>query len=139
MFKEWLEITPSPCWCHFIQPLFVCELYNVAEKAKSILKRHIMIAVLSASPELSDDMHRLVRFLKDVPEDKLNCFITFLLPKKSAIEVIKGMTSSGEDSMKKVCKIFFQQKDASRIKIHQALKDINCDDLAYLVQACFLS
>ena len=124
MFKKWLEITPSPCWCHFIQALFVCELYDVAEKAKKHIKKTHDDSSASASPELSDedDMHQLVRFLKDVPEDKLNCFITFLLPKKSAIEVIKGMTSSGEDSMKKVCKIFFQQKDASRIKIHQALK-----------------
>ena len=137
MFKKWQEITSS-CWCHFIQALCVCELYDVAERAKKHIRKSDNNA--SACAELSDeddDFHLLEKFLKDVPEDKLNCFITFLLPKKCAIEVIKGMSSSGEDNMKKICKIFFQQKDVSRAKIHEALQDIKCDDLVFLFQKCF--
>ena len=32
--KKWQQITPHPCWCHFVQALSECRLHNVAEKAK---------------------------------------------------------------------------------------------------------
>ena len=39
MFKIWLQISVNPCWCQFIQALYVVRLDNVAEKAK----RHLTL------------------------------------------------------------------------------------------------
>ena len=38
MFNVWLDRTPYPCWCHFIQALYAVELKGIAEDAKQHLR-----------------------------------------------------------------------------------------------------
>ena len=82
-----------------------------------------------------------VLFLNDIPECRLNYFITCLLPKESAIAVIKDIRSnprSKEDNIKKVYEEFSKQEDPSWTKIHRALKKAECDELADYIEAYFL-
>ena len=86
--------------------------------------------------------HQLKMFLNDVPDCDLRYFITRLLPKDSPVKVIKDIrhgTSGGskEDNIKKICQAFLKERDPSWSKVHKALKDTKCDDLAELVEASF--
>ena len=86
-------------------------------------------------------MKKYFSVLKDIPECKLNYFIIYLLPKESAITVIKDIRSnpgSKEDKIKKIYEEFSKQEDPSWTKIYRALKEAKCDDLADYVEACFL-
>ena len=140
MFKMWLDTTVSACWCHLIQALCARDvsLHKVAEEVKLHLKYD---STSTASPGINYDLHQLTMFLKDIPERKLNYFITRILPKASAATVIKDIRSSRgskEDNINKVCEEFLKQEDPSMTKIHRALKEAECDDLADYVEMCFL-
>ena len=149
MFNKWLNITIDPCWCHFILALYHVGLDGIAEEAK----QHINISTyknVSFTPSdvdesnLNDDLvdfHELVRFLKDIPESNTNYFISRLLHKENAIYVIKDIRRNGgnrEDNTKKICKAFLEEEDPSWSKVCRALKEAECDDVADIVEACFL-
>ena len=71
----------------------------------------------------------------------MNYFITRLLPKERAVNIIKGIRfsdGSKEDKVKKICKAFLNEKEPSWTKVHVALKQADCGDLADIVEACFL-
>ena len=161
VFNTWLNKTIHPCWCHFIQALCDVGLNGVAEEAKTHLKLHntfeinrlqapkllnvVNLKELGEPPNADDhDMeHQLEKFLKDVPDYDLQYFITRLLPKDSAVKVIKDIRyyTSGqnkEDNIKKICQAFLKEREPSWTKVHKALKDTKCDDLAELIEACFL-
>ena len=134
MFKWWLQ-TRSTCWCQLIQALCACDvsLQRVADEVKT----HLTYDSTSAAT-LLDGKDEKELFLNDIPESKLNYFIKHLLPKKSAIAVIKDIRSnpgSKEDSIKKVYEEFSKQEDPSWTKIHRALIKADCDDLADYVEA----
>ena len=143
MFKTWLDTTVLACWCHLIEALCARDvsLQRVADEVKVHLK---YCSTTVASPDINhekDNLHELTMFLKDIPESKLKYFITHLLPKASAITVIKDIRCSRgikEDSINRVCEEFLKQQDPSWTKIHRALKKAECDDLADCVEACFL-
>ena len=138
MFQTWLDTTVSACWCQLIQALCACNvsLERVADEVKAHLTYDIASTVA-----LSDGKDEKELFLNDIPESKLNYFISRLLPKESAIAVIKDIRSnpgSKADNIKKVHEEFSKQEDPSWTKIHRALKEAKCDDLADIVEACFL-
>ena len=149
MFSTWLNITIHPCWCHFILALYHVGLDGIAEEAK----QHISTSTyknIGFTPSDEDesnlndnpvDFHELVRFLKDIPKSNTNYFISRLLHKESAIHVIKEIrrnSGSREDNTKKICEAFLEEEDSSWSKVHQALKEAECDDVADIVEACFL-
>ena len=136
MFKTWLDTTISACWCHLIQALCARDvgLQTVANEVKERLTYN------STSTALSDRKEEKELFLNDIPDDKLNYFIIHLLPKQSAINVIKDIRcnpGSKEDNIKKVYEVFLKQEDPSWTKIHRALKEAKCYDLAEVFEACF--
>ena len=138
MFSTWL--LKNVCWCHLIKALYACDvgLQKVAEEVKLHLKYD---STSVTSPDINDDLHQLTMFLKDIPECKLNYFIIRLLPKASAAIIIKDIRcsqSSKEDNINKVCEEFLKQEDPSWTKIHKALKEAKCNDLADYVEMCFL-
>ena len=144
MFNTWLQISVSPCWCCFIQALCAHDvgLCKVAEEAKTHLKFDSGIKSPNANEsKLKDNLHRLPRILKDVPEHNFNYIIMCLLSNENAVDVIKDIEVNGknkEDNVKKLCEAFLKEQDPSWNKVHKALEDIKCDGLAYLVKACFL-
>ena len=152
MFSVWLFTQKSPCWCHFISVLYEVGLNEVAEQAKLCLESSYGAV---ASPDMIEDslknkeytlehvlnLYELERLLKDIPNDDLNFFTICLLPKESAIQVIKQIrrcNGSKEDNMNKIWRAFLKERDPSWTKVHKALKEADCDDLAELVEACFL-
>ena len=149
MFNKWLNITIDPCWCHFILALYHVGLDCIAEEAKQHLSTSTFKNVSLASSNedesnLNDDpidFHELVRFLKDVPNSNTKYFISRLLHKENAIHVIKDIRRNGgnrEDNTKKICKAFMEEEDPSWSKVFRALKEADCDDVADIVEACFL-
>ena len=140
MFSTWLSKTAHPCWCHFVQALYAVGLCGVAEEAKVHLKRD-SISVPSIESSEENLKNNLVRYLRDVPDCNMNYFITRLLPKERAVNIIKDIRfsdGSKEDKVKKMCKAFLNEKDPSWTKVHVALKQADCGDLADIVEACFL-
>ena len=152
MFSVWLHTRKSPCWCHFISALYEVGLNEVAEQAKLCLESSYGAV---ASPAMTEDslknkeytlehvpnLYELERLLKDIPNDDLNFFTICLLPKESSIQVIKQIRRSNgskEDNMNKIWRAFLKERDPSWTKVHKALKEADCDDLAELVEACFL-
>ena len=152
MFSVWLFTQKSPCWCHFISALYEVGLNEVAEQAKLYLESSYGAV---ASPDMTEDnlknkeytlehvptLYELERLLKDIPNDDLNFFTICLLPKESAIQVIKQIRRSNgskEDNMNKIWRAFLKERDPSWTKVHKALKEADYDDLAELVETCFL-
>ena len=147
MFNTWLNKTISPCWCHFIQALYHVGLDGVAEEAIKHLKGYENINITSSNVDECNskddpvDPDQLVQFLEDVPESKFMYFITRLLHKESAIHMIKDIRHNGgsrENNIKKIYEAFLKEKDPSWIKVYKALKEAKCNDLADIVEACFL-
>ena len=54
------------------------------------------------------------------------------------IKEIRRNSGSREDNTKKICKAFLEEEDSSWSKVHQALKEAECDNVADIVEACFL-
>ena len=136
MFKTWLETTISACWCHLIKALCTCDvgLQTVANE----MKEHITYD--STSTTSSDGKDEKELFLREIPECKLNYFITRLLPRESAINVIKDIKrnpGSKDENIQKVYKEFLKQEDPSWTKIRRALKEAECDDLVEIFEVCF--
>ena len=146
LFNAWLNRTVYACWCHFIQALFAVGLNDVAEEVKTHLKPRKSINITSSNLDIgeklnADYLYQLERFLNDVPDRDLNYFITHLLSKDSAVKVIKDIRRSGgnkEDNVLKICQAFLKEKESSWYKVHEALKEAKCYDLADIVEACFL-
>ena len=91
----------------------------------------------STVTSVASQSKRLMRYLGQVPDNHMIYFITQLLSKKSAIEVIKDIRRSSEnkmDNIKKICELFLKEKDASWDKVYEALKNAECDDLADMVK-----
>ena len=153
MFSVWLQTERSPCWCHFISALYEVELNEVTEQASQHLEDSCG-AVASSDQDKTDmteddlkysehvlNLHELVRILKDIPDRYLNLFIINILPRESALQVIKQIRHSNEskrNNVNTICQAFLKEKDPSWSKVHKALKEVDCDDLAELVEACFL-
>ena len=128
--------TPHPCWCDFIKVLYNIGLSGVAEEAKAHLK--------SSEVDEHDkvNFYQLVKYLNDIPGCDLQYFITELLTKNAALKVIKDIRSNGktskEDIIKKICHAFLKEKDPSWVKVHKALIEAKCVDIADYVEASFL-
>ena len=85
--------------------------------------------------------YQLKKFLNDVPDRDLNYFITHLLSKDSAVKVIVDIRRSGgskEDNLGKICQAFSKEEKQSWYKVHEALKEAKCYELADTIEACFL-
>ena len=142
MFKT-LDTTISACWCNLIQALCARDigLHKVADEVKVHLKYS---NTSEASPDTNHeiiDLHQLTKYLRRIPDSELNYFITCLLPTASATTLIQGIRlsqGSREERIKKVCEEFLKQDDPSWTKIHRALKEAECYDLAKIVEASFL-
>ena len=145
MFTYWLQNTKPPlCWCHFIQALYSVGLDDIAEEAKKHLKvnKPLEDACESTSvAPLRPNLYQLMKFLKDVPNTQLNFLITHLLPKDSALDMIRDIGNNGdskEANIKNVCKAFLKEENPSWTKVYRALKEAECDNLAEIIEVCFL-
>ena len=128
LFDTWLEKSHC-CWCHFIKALYTVGLSQVAEEAKAHLK--------------SSEVEKLNRtelemYLNHIPDHKLKYFIFRLLSKDSAVKVLEDIRHNDEDNIKKICHAFSKEKDSSWTRVHKALKETKCDDLADIIKASFL-
>ena len=136
LFDTWLGRTPHACWCDFIQALFNVGPSGVVEEAKA----HLKSSEIDGHNEVN--LYQLVQFLNDVPDCDLRYFIIKLLPKNTALKVIKdirqGEKRSKEDITKKICQAFLKERDPSWAKVHKALIETKCIDLADAVEASFL-
>ena len=137
-FTTWLDRILDPCWCKFIRALDDVGLSGVAEEAKA----HLKSSEIKVDEHDKVNLYQLVQFLNDVPDCNLKYFIIKLLPKNTALKVIKDITQgekkSKGDITKKICQPFLKERDPSWAKVHKALIETKCIDLAYLVEASFL-
>ena len=82
-------------------------------------------------------MYELKEYLEVIPEIHLYYFVYCLLPKDSAMQLIKQIrqnNESKEDNIKKICQAFLNEENPSWTKVYTALKEANCDDLADIVE-----
>lgn len=146
MFEMWLERAKQPCWCHFILALCNVGLVAVAGKVK---KMHLYESLNVASTEDSSkatnntiNLDDLLRYLNDIPNNNdLMYFVTRLLPKETAIKVIQDIRRSGgskKQNVRKTCEAFLKEENPSWTKVHRALKQTDCNDLADYIEAIFL-
>ena len=157
MLGFWLQTQISPCWCNFAGALSTVGLNDVAEEAKTYLQTsysdtistNVTAALNACESSLKDkentpNLHQLERYLKNIPESDLNFFILNLLPKSSALNVIKSIRRSGGSKVEKMSsigKVFLKEKDPSWTKVYRALKEVEtteCDSLADIIEACCL-
>ena len=114
-------------------------LNKVAEEVKKDLLEPSVHAM--ASLHLLPNPCELVRYLIDIPDKDFIYFITRLLPKEGAIKVITDIRygdKTKQDKIEKICKAFLIEKDPSWLKVHCALSETGCKNLADIVEACFL-
>ena len=151
MFEAWLQITISPCWCHFIGALVDVRLYDVAEKAQKHLESSSNSARGNvASPNAGNNnntctqmegdplnLSNLIGYLQSVPQEKLMFFASFLLP-INVIRDIRRSTKTPTDLLKNICDAFLNEADPSWLKVCEALKKARFDDLAETIAACCL-
>ena len=83
-----------------------------------------------------------MRYLNDIPNNNdLMYFVTRLLPKETAIKVIRDIRCGGgnkKQNVRKTCEAFLKEENPSWTKVHKALKETDCDDLADYIEAIFL-
>lgn len=88
------------------------------------------------------NMHELTRYLIDIPECDLMYFAVCLLPHdQESANVIKHIRCSGGskgDHVKKICEAFLKGRNASWAKVYEVLKKAGCDNLARIIEICFL-
>ena len=129
MLGFWLQTQISPCWCHFAEALSTVGLNDVAEEAKTYLRHSYsdstsakVTAVLHVSEcslkdkENTPNLHQLERYVKNIPEGDLNFFVLNLLPRNSALDVIKAIRRSGGSKVEKMSsigKVFLNENDPS--------------------------
>ena len=155
MFRTWLERTKLPCWCHFIRALYKVELVSVAEK---VTKTHLKLyeSTSTASTDINEDSSKttnntiinlddLMRYLNDIPSNDLIYFVTRLLPKETAVRVIRDIRHNGRNeelnhcqNVRKICEAFLKEENPSGAKVQRALKQANCGDLADYIEEIFL-
>ena len=136
LFKTWLEKSHC-CWCHFIKALYTVGLSLVAEETKAHLKSHKVEELALGTT----DLYQLEKFLNHVSNQDLKYFVFRLLSKDGAVKVLKDIRhneGNKEESIKKICRAFSKEKDSSWTRVHKALKDTKCDDLADIIEASFL-
>ena len=149
VFKIWLQTNKSPCWCRFMRALDKAGLNQAAEEVqKDALEPSVnamaSLAITEGNLNINQcmpDMSELVRYLIDIPDRDLVFFITRLLPKESAIKVITDIRRVDETKQYKIEKIseaFLREGDPSWIKVHRALIEARCSDLADIIESCFL-
>ena len=164
MFNKWLSrSSTSICWCHFIQALNDVGLIDLAEETKKHLSYDISASVMtSISPaaaslgegtlngehssgdscnKLTSFTNEFVRYLIDIPDKDLLYFVSRLLPKHSAVEVIKDIRCSNgskENKLSVICKAFLNESNPSWTKIYEALREAKCNDQADIVEVTFL-
>ena len=146
MFDMWLERIELACWCHFIWALYNVGLVAVAGKVKNIhLHESLNVASTEDSSKIINnkiDLDDLLRYLNDIPNNSdLMYFVTRLLPKETAIKVIQDIRCSGgskKQNVRKTCEAFLEEQNPSWTKVHRALKETDCDDLADYIEAIFL-
>ena len=154
MFREWLKISPSPCWCHFSQALYSVGLPDMAEEViSSHLRTKQCFVNLSSLPiptanemQVKDDtlnINCLMRLLRKgfsgQSDGDVYYFVTVLLP-ENGIEVVKEIrhsSGSREDKIKKICEAFLKD-DASWNRLYNALKEAGFNSLAEKVEFCYL-
>ena len=145
MFIYWLKNTErSICWCQFVEALCNVGLNQVAQEAAT---RHLEAYEQSctsklASLYLSPRPNELKKYVELIPDIDLYFFVYCLLPKESAIQVIKQIKRSNgskEDNINIICKAFLNEKNPSWTKVCRALKEADCDDLADIVELQFLT
>ena len=85
---------------------------------------------------------QLEMYLNCVPPDCNLKFFTFrLLSKDNALKVIEDIRHNEEnkqDNIKKICHAFSKEEDTSWARVHKALKETECEDLADIIKASFL-
>ena len=133
LFGYWLNRTPYACWCHFIQALYDVKLREIAEEAKAHLK------LSNIDEQNTVDLYQLVKFLSDIPDCDLNYFIKELLTKEAALKVIEDIRNNDDrkENMT-ICQAFLKERDPSWAKVHKALEETECIDLADFVKVSFL-
>ena len=88
--------------------------------------------------------HQFKRYLKRIPDDELNFFVSYLLPTDSAVNVITHIRNNDgnkSDKLSLICEAFLHEKDASWTKVCGALReteDPQCTNLAKIIEATFL-
>ena len=120
-------------------------LNNIAE-TKTHLKPCESLNVTSSNLHISekmnaDDLYQLKKFLIDIPDCDLNYFISRLLSKDNTAEVMKDIRCSGgskKDNINKICHAFSKEKEPSWTKVHVALIEAECYDLANTIKIFFL-
>ena len=129
MLGTWLQTQVSPCWCNFAGALSTVGLNDVAEEAKTYLRNSysdntstkVSGALNICEGSLKDkentpNLHLLERYLKNIPDDDLNFFVLNLLPKNSALDLIRTIRCSGGSKVEKMSsigKVFLNEKDPS--------------------------
>ena len=146
MFNTWLKTAKTRCWCQFLRSLKEVGLHNVAEEAKLHLKFNKKIIPYTSTDAnegtlKENDLEQLMNFLKYVPENKMNHFITYIFPVESATlnrikDILKCSDRSNNDAIKEICKQFLNEKESSWSKFCKALRCIECYELADLVEEC---
>ena len=155
MLTFWLQQEISPCWCHFAQALRAVGLNRVAEEVETRLQNSSDddSAIVTPSSDMGESSYSLkdkentinlylfVMFLKNLPEEDFKLFVLHLLPRDNALVVIRDIRCNSNSKMDKISKIgeaFLKEKDPSWIKVYTALKEAECDDLAAIIETCFL-
>ena len=140
MFIYWLRSTERPiCWCQFIQALYKVGLNQVAQDAA---RKHLERSCTSKFASLylpapRPDLCELKEYLEVIPDIHLYYFVYCLLPKETAMQLIKQIrqnNESKEDNIKKICQAFLNEENPSWTKVYTALKEADCDDLADIVE-----
>jgi len=122
-------------------PLNLHQLQMVQHLENSHNSSGVTITIPDTLNESSLNSKDLHRYLRKIPDNDLNYFVTCLLPKDSAIDVIKDIRRSDfskMDKISKICKAFLNEKGSSWTKVYDALKEAECDGLADIIEACFL-
>ena len=149
VFKIWLQTNKSPCWCRFMRALEKAGLNQAAEEVQKDALEPSVNAMASlaitegnlSNNQCTPDMSELVRYFMDIPDKDLVFFITRLLPKESARKVITDIRHVDRIKQYKIEKnseAFLREEDPSWIKVHRALIETGCSDLAGIIESCFL-
>ena len=133
-----------------IESVSTSDLKVKAAQTNLELETSVQSSTSEGSSEIVNNglnLYNLMRYLKDIPDDDLDFFIYKLLPKSSAVNVIKDIkhnsrSLSKKDKIKKVCDAFLTVENPSWTEVCRALEDAEspeCNDLASIVEVTFLT
>ena len=125
MLHHWLQKYPSACWCDFIEALRTADQNDIANKARGRLVKYLK----------NIDLLNLEKYLNFVPEDSLQCLVTYLLQHATV-----NLNSCGnrKEKIKLVSEAYFGEQNPSWTDLYRALKKAKCDNAASLIEATFL-